>query len=64
MSSEDPIKLVEHYAHALKASRIWDCATRLAEQAREGGWTHEEYLAAVLSREVLPGLHEWAIHSV
>ncbi|MFJ5695539.1 ATP-binding protein [Arthrobacter sp. NPDC093125] len=25
---------------------------RLADQARDNGWTHEEYLAAVLSREV------------
>jgi DNA replication protein DnaC len=52
MSAEDPIKAVEHYAHALKAPRIREAAARLAEQAREGGWSHEEYLAAVLSREV------------
>ncbi len=52
MSGENPIKLVEHYAHALKATRIRDCAARLADQARDSGWTHEEYLAAVLSREV------------
>ena len=52
MSTEDPIKQVEHYAHALKAPRIREAAARLADQAREGGWSHEEYLAAVLSREV------------
>src|SRR5690348_3182659 len=50
--SEDPVKLVEHYAHALKAPRIRDAAARLAAQARQDSWTHEEYLAAVLSREV------------
>ena len=43
---------IEHYAQALKAPRIRESAARLAEQARDAGWTHEEYLAAVLSREV------------
>jgi DNA replication protein DnaC len=50
--AEDPIKAVGHYAQALKAPRIRESAARLAEQARDGGWSHEEYLAAVLSREV------------
>lgn len=50
--AEDPIKAVCHYAQALKAPRIRESAARLAEQARDGGWSHEEYLAAVLSREV------------
>lgn len=50
--AEDPMKAVLHYAQALKAPRIRDSAARLAEQARDTGWTHEEYLAAVLSREV------------
>jgi DNA replication protein DnaC len=50
--AEDPIKAVLHYAQALKAPRIRDSAARLAEQARDASWTHEEYLAAVLSREV------------
>ncbi|WP_280513769.1 ATP-binding protein [Mycobacterium asiaticum] len=50
--AEDPIKAVLHYAQALKAPRIRDSAARLAEQARDANWTHEEYLAAVLSREV------------
>ncbi|WP_304438553.1 ATP-binding protein [Mycobacterium sp. GA-2829] len=40
-----------HCAQALKAPRIRESAARLAEQARDAGWTHEEYLAAVLSRE-------------
>jgi hypothetical protein len=37
---------------ALKAPRITEAAQRLADQARDAGWTHEEYLAAVLEREV------------
>ncbi|MFC7958867.1 IS21-like element helper ATPase IstB [Rhodococcoides kroppenstedtii] len=52
MTGEDPIKQIEHYAQALKAPRIRESAARLAAQARDGGWSHEEYLAAVLSREV------------
>ena len=43
---------IEYLARALKAPRIRDSATRLADQAREASWSHEEYLAAVLSREV------------
>lgn len=37
---------------ALKAPRIRETAARLADQARDAGWSHEEYLAAVLDREV------------
>jgi len=43
---------IEYYSRAMKAPRIREAAARLADQAREGGWTHEEHLAAVLSREV------------
>ena len=39
-------------ARALKAPRVVEAADRLAERARTDGWTHEEYLAAVLQREV------------
>src|SRR5262245_51669040 len=49
---KDTIKQIEYYATALKAPRIRDSAARLAEQARDAGWTHEEYLSAVLSREM------------
>ena len=49
--AEDPSRSTT-YAQALKAPRIRESAARLADQARDGGWTHEEYLAAVLSREV------------
>ncbi len=43
---------IEYYSRAMKAPRIREAATWLADQARAGGWSHEEYLAAVLSREV------------
>ena len=36
----------------MKAPRITEAAARLADHARDAGWTHEEYLAAVLDREV------------
>src|SRR5215475_13665392 len=49
---KDTIRQIEYYATALKAPRIRDSAARLADQARDAGWTHEEYLSAVLSREV------------
>jgi hypothetical protein len=53
--AEDPIKAVLHFAHALNAPRIRESAARLAELARDGGWSHEEYLAAVLSARWQPG---------
>jgi IstB-like ATP binding protein len=37
---------------ALKASTLRDSATRLAERARAEFWSHDEYLAACLQREV------------
>ena len=48
----DAIKQVHYLAAALKAPRITESAARLADHARDSGWTHEEYLAAVLDREV------------
>jgi len=49
---DQAISEIEYYARARKAPRIGEAAARLATQARDGGWTHEQYLAAVLSREV------------
>ncbi|MDR6416926.1 ATP-binding protein [Pseudarthrobacter sulfonivorans] len=54
-AAKETIGQIEYYSRAMKAPRIREAATRLADQAREGGWTHEEYLAAVLSREVAAG---------
>ncbi len=45
-------KQIDHLARALKAPRIREAAARLGDQARDAGWSHEEYLAAVLDREV------------
>ena len=48
----DAVKQLTYLAGALKAPRILDVASRLADQARDAGWTFEDYLAAVLEREV------------
>ena len=48
----EALKQLTYLAGALKAPRITEAAARLADHARDAGWTHEEYLAAVLSREV------------
>ena len=47
-----PDKQIAYLAAALKAPRIAESAARLAGQARDAGWTHEDYLIAVLDREV------------
>ena len=51
-SAAEALKQVTHLAAALKAPRISQAAARLAEHARAAGWTHEDYLAAILEREV------------
>jgi DNA replication protein DnaC len=48
----ETMKQIRYLAAALKAPRLTDAAARLAVQARDAGWTHEDYLAAVLEREV------------
>ena len=48
----EALKALTYLAAALKAPRITEAAGRLADHARDAGWTHEEYLAAVLDREV------------
>ncbi len=47
----ETLKQLTYLAAALKAPRITETAARLADHARDAGWTHEEYLAAVLDRE-------------
>jgi len=47
----EALKQVTYLASAMKAPRITEAAGRLADHARDAGWTHEEYLAAV-HREV------------
>jgi DNA replication protein DnaC len=51
-TTPDAVKQIHYLAAALKAPRITETAQRLADQARDSGWTHEDYLAAVLDREV------------
>jgi DNA replication protein DnaC len=51
-STPEALKQIHYLAAALKAPRITEAAQRMADQARDAGWTHEDYLAAVLEREV------------
>ena len=51
-AEREAVKQIHYLAAALKAPRITEAAARLADQARDAGWTHEDYLAAVLEREV------------
>jgi len=43
---------IAFYARALRAPRIAETAASLADRARDEGWEHERYLAAVLDAEV------------
>ena len=52
VSSAESVKELHYLASALKAPRITEAAERLADQARDAGWSFEDYLAAVLEREV------------
>src|SRR3954470_21346829 len=51
-TATEAVKQITYLAAALKAPRITESAARLADHARDAGWTHEDYLAAVLEREV------------
>src|SRR3954449_4683834 len=51
-NATEALKQLTYLAAALKAPRITEAAARLADHARDAGWTHEDYLAAVLDREV------------
>jgi DNA replication protein DnaC len=52
MSPSDSTKEISYLAAALKAPRVAEAAARLATQARDAHWSFEDYLAAVLGREV------------
>ncbi|MGO9161074.1 MAG: hypothetical protein ACLP7J_10235 [Streptosporangiaceae bacterium] len=43
---------IAYLTRALKAPTLRDAVTRLADRARAGSWTHEEFLATCLQREV------------
>src|SRR3954453_5058519 len=51
-STAESVKQLHYLAASLKAPRITEAASRLADQARDAGWSFEDYLAAVLEREV------------
>jgi DNA replication protein DnaC len=51
-STSEAAKQIVSLALALKAPRITEAAERLGDQARDAGWTYEDYLCAVLEREV------------
>jgi DNA replication protein DnaC len=50
--TSESTKQIVYLSSALKAPRITEAAGRLADQARDAGWSYEDYLAAVLEREV------------
>jgi DNA replication protein DnaC len=51
-ASRDITAELAYYARVLKAPCLLDAAGRLAERATAESWTHQEYLAACLQREV------------
>src|SRR6478609_7558344 len=51
-STRDVTGELAFLTRALKAPTLRDCVERLAERARAESWTHEEFLAACLQREV------------
>jgi DNA replication protein DnaC len=51
-TGRDTTSEIAYLTRVLKAPTLRDAVPRLAEQARDQGWTHEEFLAACLQREV------------
>src|SRR5688500_16233823 len=51
-TGRDVTSELEYLTRALKAPTLRESISRLAERAREESWTHEEFLAACLQREV------------
>jgi DNA replication protein DnaC len=51
-TGRDTAAEIAYLARALKAPNLAACVNRLAERARAENWTHEQYLAACLQREV------------
>ena len=52
MAATKPTSDIAYLCRALKAPSLARSVDRLAERARAEGWTHEEFLAACLEREV------------
>src|SRR5271154_1836733 len=51
-SSRDVTAELAYLTRALKAPTLREAVDRLAERARAESWTHEQFLAACLQREV------------
>ncbi|GIH73542.1 IS21-like element helper ATPase IstB [Sphaerimonospora thailandensis] len=51
-TGRDVTSEIAYLTRVLKAPTLRDAVARLADQARDQGWTHEEFLAACLQREV------------
>jgi DNA replication protein DnaC len=51
-AGRDVISEIAYLTRALKAPSLREAVGRLAERARADAWTHEEFLAACLQREV------------
>ena len=51
-TGRDTASEIAYLTRALKAPSLAGAVTRLAERARAEGWSHEEFLAACLQREV------------
>jgi DNA replication protein DnaC len=51
-AGRDVTSELAYLTKALKAPALRDAVARLADRARSEGWTHEEFLAACLQREV------------
>jgi hypothetical protein len=54
-AARDVTAELAYLTRALKAPTLRESAGRLAERARTESWSHEEYLAACLQREVAAG---------
>jgi DNA replication protein DnaC len=52
MTGSGTASQIAYLARILKAPALRESAERLAAAARDGGWTHQEYLAACLEAEV------------
>jgi DNA replication protein DnaC len=48
----DAVKEISFMAREMRLPVVGQVASGLADQARDEGWSHEEYLAAVLSRQL------------
>ena len=51
-TQQQTLSEIAYLTRALKAPTLRDSVERLAERARAEGWTHEQFLAACLQREV------------